>query len=217
MTDRSAPIVLLGGGGHAAVVAESARSAGWSIVGFLDDDDRTAEATANVGLEFLGRTCDLSSVIQSLPDGVAVHAAVGDSDLRKRWLEQASSLPIVTIIDATAVVSPSATIGGGVFIAPLAVVNARANIGEGVIINTSAVIEHDCVVEPFCHVAPGAILAGAASVGGSSLIGAGAVVCPGVRVGEAAVLGAGAVATRDVPDGCCAVGVPARADAGVSR
>jgi acetyltransferase-like isoleucine patch superfamily enzyme len=42
-------------------------------------------------------------------------------------------------------------------------------------------------------------------------VGAGATILPGVRIGAGARVGAGAVVLRDVPDGHCVVGVPARA------
>ena len=35
-------------------------------------------------------------------------------------------------------------------------------------------------------------------------------VCAGVTVGDDVIIGAGAVVVRDLPDGCVAVGVPAR-------
>jgi acetyltransferase-like isoleucine patch superfamily enzyme len=35
-------------------------------------------------------------------------------------------------------------------------------------------------------------------------------ILPGVTIGEGAVIGAGAVVTKDIPDKCLAVGVPAR-------
>lgn len=41
-------------------------------------------------------------------------------------------------------------------------------------------------------------------------IGIGAIIMPGVTIGKGAVIGAGSVVTKDVPDYCIAVGVPAK-------
>lgn len=41
-------------------------------------------------------------------------------------------------------------------------------------------------------------------------IGIGSIILPGVTIGEGAVIGAGAVVTKDIPDYCLAVGVPAK-------
>ena len=41
-------------------------------------------------------------------------------------------------------------------------------------------------------------------------IGIGSIIMPGVTIGKGAVIGAGAVVTKDVPDNCLAVGVPAK-------
>lgn len=47
-------------------------------------------------------------------------------------------------------------------------------------------------------------------IGRGSWIGAHSTITPGVTIGAGAVLGAGGVATRDVPNGTVACGVPAR-------
>ena len=41
-------------------------------------------------------------------------------------------------------------------------------------------------------------------------IGIGSIIMPGVTIGKGAVVGAGAVVTKDVPDHCLVVGVPAK-------
>ena len=41
-------------------------------------------------------------------------------------------------------------------------------------------------------------------------IGIGSIIIPGVTIGKGAVIGAGAVVTKDIPDYCIAVGVPAK-------
>jgi acetyltransferase-like isoleucine patch superfamily enzyme len=48
------------------------------------------------------------------------------------------------------------------------------------------------------------------SIGAGAWLGHGAVICPGVTVGRNAVIGANSVVRDDVPDGCVAVGAPAR-------
>lgn len=41
-------------------------------------------------------------------------------------------------------------------------------------------------------------------------IGIGAIILPGVTIGKGAIIGAGSVVTKDVPDYCLAVGIPAK-------
>jgi sugar O-acyltransferase (sialic acid O-acetyltransferase NeuD family) len=209
---RRRVVILLGGGGHAAVVADAALARGWEVAGFLSD---SAGNVREGSLTRLGSLADLAAVVgrRAVDDGaILLHAAVGDAELRRRWLDLASDWPTDPIVHPSAVVSPSAMIGPGVFVGPLAVVNAGAVLDRGVIVNSGAVIEHDCRVGAFAHVAPGAVLTGAAIVGEGSLIGARAVVLPGMVVGRGATVGAGAVVIEPVPDGVVARGTPARWD-----
>jgi sugar O-acyltransferase (sialic acid O-acetyltransferase NeuD family) len=210
MSERGWPLLLLGGGGHAAVVAESARAAGWNVIGCLDDEEGSKAAASVIGLTRLGRSGQCRDILAAHPVGTCLHAAVGDADRRRDWLDAFRDLPLATIIDPSANVSPSAQIDDGVFIAPRAVINARARLGRGVIINTFAIVEHDCHIDPFSHIAPRAVLCGKVRVGKASLIGAGAIVCPGVTIGPRTTVGAGAVATTDIDGHCTVVGVPAR-------
>ncbi len=205
-------LVLLGGGGHAAVVAEAARTCGWTIVGYLDDGPAT-EAARLVGLQHLGAIHDLDR----FPTAALGHAAVGDGALRRRWLDALGDLVAPAIVHESAVVSPSARLAEGCFIGPRAVVNARATVGRGVVVNTGAIVEHDCVLGAFCHIGPGAALGGAATVGEEATVGLNASILRRVRIGASATLGAGGVAVRDLPQGVTAVGIPAREFAQTSR
>ncbi len=205
-------LVLLGGGGHAAVVAEAARSCGWTVTGYLDDGEAT-EAARLVGLQRLGAIRDMDR----FPAGALGHAAVGDGGLRRRWLDALGDLVAPAIVHASAVVSPSARLAEGSFIGPRAVVNARATVGRGVVVNTGAIVEHDCVLGAFCHIGPGAALGGAATVGEEATVGLNASILRRVRIGASATLGAGGVAVRDLPQGVTAVGIPAREFAQTSR
>lgn len=47
-------------------------------------------------------------------------------------------------------------------------------------------------------------------IGNGSWIGACSIILPGVVIGSGCIIGAGALVTRDVPDNCKAIGVPAK-------
>jgi serine O-acetyltransferase len=80
----------------------------------------------------------------------------------------------------------------------------------GIVINPSAVIGFNCTLRQ--NVCIGSRYCGddAPRVGDNVDIGVGAVVIGAIRVGNNVRIGANAVVLRDVPDGCIAVGVPAR-------
>ena len=204
-------LVLLGGGGHAAVVAETAKAAGFVVLGYLDDAELPAGAPESpiVGFKRLGALADLPRVMSDHRHAF-FHAAVGDNSLRIKWLDLPAPRGTPAIIHPSAIVSPTAKVEEGAYVGARAVINARALVRRGAIVNTAAIIEHDCTLEPFCHCGPGSILAGNVKVGGVALVGAGAIVIPGVSIGQGATLGAGAVAISDVPAGATAVGVPAK-------
>ena len=48
------------------------------------------------------------------------------------------------------------------------------------------------------------------TIGDNVFVGAGTIVLPGVSIGNNVVIGAGSIVSHDIPDGCVAVGNPAR-------
>lgn len=214
MTSSDRALVILGAGGHAAVVAESAARAGWRVVG-IASRDRPEAAGPFAGAEWLGdpdAADGRAKIAEQVARGAALHAAVGDASVRERWFAAfGGAAAFTTLTDPTAVVSASARVGRGAFLSTHAVVHARSEIGVGAIVNTGAVVEHDCVIGDFAHVSPGTILCGAVRVGRGAQVGAGAVVIPNRVIGDGATIGAGAVVIRDVAAGVTAVGVPAAA------
>ena len=200
-------IEVLGAGGHAKVVIEALVALGHSAsrIGIRDDRQELA------GTQILG--CDVKVPTLPLDPRVRlVHAAVGCSALRRRWLSDSGLRPDqwFTIVHPKSCVSPTSRIGEGAFIAAMALVGPDARIGRSTILNHGSSVDHDCWVGSFVHLAPSSTLCGGVSIGDDVLVGAGAVVLPGVRVGHRAVIGAGAVVATDVADGTTVVGVPAK-------
>ncbi len=216
--DNATPgrLALVGGGGHARVVCESARLAGWRLAGVYDDCETPAlcqDVGDGVGENALERLAPIAELSDSLASDTSFILAVGSITLRRRLLD---AMPdgfgdrAGTVVHPGAIVSAGAQLGAGVYVGPGAVINSGATIGAHAIINSGAIIEHDVEVARGVHVAPGAAVGGSARLGEDALVGLGARVLPGVRVGAGALVGAGAVVVEDVTVGRRVAGVPAR-------
>ena len=200
-------LLIIGGGGHGAVVAEAAIASGsWSEILFLDD-----ELTGQCVLDHpvAGSVSELSGF---LDDNTESLVAIGNNRQRLELLDRISENDgaTATVIHPKAWISPSATISPGVVICAGVIVNARASIGPGCILNTGATIDHDCVIHAGAHISPGANLAGCVTIGMRTWVGIGSSVREGINIGKDSIVGAGAAVVEDVNDGVSVGGVPAR-------
>jgi len=190
------------------MVLEAARAAaGWSGYRVCDDD-----VAKHGGMLLDQNIAGGRDWLLAHRDRVAVVPAIGGNRLRMaliEWLEE-EAFAIASIVHPGAIVSPSASMGAGVFVAPGAVVGARTRLEIGVIVNTHASVDHDCTIGAAVHVGPGAHLSGGVRVGELSLIGVGSCARPGAVIGNNCIVGAGAAVVGDIEDGATVVGVPAR-------
>ena len=141
--------------------------------------------------------------------------AVGLGLARRQLAERFASHKPATIIAASAIVSPSASIGEGSVICDYSLVNHSAVVGRHVQLNCFSQLSHDCIVGDFVTFAPHVSCNGWVEIGDDVTIGAGAVIRNGsasrrLRIGKGATIGMGAVVLDDVPAGGTVVGVPAR-------
>jgi sugar O-acyltransferase (sialic acid O-acetyltransferase NeuD family) len=208
----SLPIIVIGAGGHAAVVADALLAAGEAVLGFTDAD-RSRHGSRLCGLPVLGD--DEAELGAHTPGRARLANGIGgvrDTSLRRRVQQrlEAQGWQFVEVRHPSAIVSPFARIGEGVQLLAGCIVQAGADVGTGCIVNTAAVIEHDCRLGEQVHVAPRALLCGGVEIGTRSHVGAGAVVRQGLRLGDDTVIGAGAVVLQDFAGAGTLVGVPAR-------
>ena len=201
-------IVLYGAGGHGKVIADAAEKEGrFVIAGFLDDKTQGMV----FGIPVLGGKHVLSTLKEQGIEGAVVCIGAGDARKTAQEMLKRAGLQIVTIRHPSAQVARGASIGEGTVLMPGAVVGPDSVVGDGCIINTSATVDHDCVIGAFTHIAPGAHLAGGITIGALSHIGIGSAIKEGVTIGSNVLVGAGSVVIDDLPDGCTAYGVPAKA------
>lgn len=208
------PVIVIGSGGHAAVVADALLASGKQVIGFTDTDP-TRYGQLLCGLPVLGSDHvlqDRDRAALRLANGIGGTGSAESKNVRRAVQENLESLGwrFVGVRHPSAIVSRFASVGDGVHLLASCVIQAGAVIGDGCIVNTAAVVEHDATIGRYTHVACGAVLCGAVSIGTGSHIGAGAVVRQGVRLGDEVVVGAGAVVVEDSQCGATLVGVPAR-------
>jgi sugar O-acyltransferase (sialic acid O-acetyltransferase NeuD family) len=206
------PLILVGAGGHASVLAEVLNILQHSLVGFTDI--RAADADSLLtGLNYLG---DDASVLSShAPTAIRLVNGLGSSgEITRRAMIfkyfTTEHYQFTNIIHPTAWLSPSAKHGQGLQMLAGAIVNAGATLGENVLINSRAIIEHHCKIDNHSHIASGAVICGDCHIGHSVHVGAGAVVNQGITIGDGAIIASGAVVITDVPAGSLVAGVPAQ-------
>ncbi len=223
MSTSLPPIIVIGAGGHARVVADALMAAGAQVLGFTDADP-ALHGRQVLGLPVLGGDEVLASQRPSevlLANGIGGAGRVADAgrvSLRRRIQQQLmdQGWRFAGVRHPSAVVSRFAQVHEDAQLLPGCVVHTGASIGQGAIVNTVAVVEHDAQVGAWCHVAPRALLCGEVLVGEGCHVGAGAVVRQGLALGPGTVVGAGAVVVRSSEGGVVLLGVPARVAKGVA-
>lgn len=208
------PVIVIGAGGHAAVVAEALRAAGTEVLGFTDPDT-SLHGSLRVGLPVLGG--DEALAMHSpervrLANGMGFVSGSGSASLRARIQQrlQAMGWTFAPVIHPRALISRHASLASDAQVLAGAIIQPGAAVGAGTIINTAAIVEHDTVVGAWCHIATRATLCGQTRVGDGCLVGAGAVLRQSVTLGADTVVGAGAVVLRNSAGGETLCGVPAR-------
>jgi sugar O-acyltransferase (sialic acid O-acetyltransferase NeuD family) len=203
--------VVIGSGGHAAVLVDALLAGGATVIGLTDAD------AARHGAEVCGRPVlgDDSALARfdvqkvALANGVG---SIGDPSARRALQArlEGAAWRFETVRHPAAIVSPFADITDGAQLLAGSIVQARARVGAGCIVNTRSVVEHDVTLGAFTHIAPGAVICGDVHVGVDCHIGAGAVIRQGIAIGDGTIVAAGAVVVRDHAGGGLLAGVPAR-------
>jgi acetyltransferase EpsM len=206
-------LIVVGGGEHARVVLEAARSCPerWTILGYVAPQV-SPETEARFSIRWLG---DDAAVLATRAKQARFIIGVGSTAVTRAREELAArydeaGVSWATVIHERAIVSTDARVEAGVLVAAGAVINGGASVGRHCIVNTGAIVEHDAAVEELTHVGPGAILGGGARIGAGSYLGLGSRIRDHIALGARVLVAMGAVVVADVGDDDVVLGVPAR-------
>lgn len=198
--DKNRPVIILGAGGHATVVADALRQSGRKIIGLLTPD-------AKPGAELCGSIVlgDDQALDEYSPDAIELANGIGAMPGNNaRWHQSAQMRELgyrfISVIHPSAVIAEGVALAEGVQIMAGAVIQPGVGIGRDSIINTGVLLDHDCVIGGSCHIAPGAVCSGGVRMGDGVHLGTGSVIIQGISIGLGSVVAAGSVVYRDISD-----------------
>lgn len=199
---KAKEVIVIGAGGHAAVVIATLKDAKRKVALAIDDDEDRWDDDI-LGVPITGPI----SWAKQFEDCEAV-IGIGDNAAREK-LAKSLGLTWTKAVHSKAHVHSSVVVANGAVVFCGAIVQPRVAIGPHAILNTACTVDHDCIIQDFAQIAPGAHIGGNVKVGKGAFIGIGASIAHGIEIGEGSVIGAGAAVIKNVPPGVLVAGVPA--------
>lgn len=182
----------------------------WEILGYVDISDQYGDVQVGDKIyPYLGDDDYLLAYREKMNVGLSV----GNSALRKKIAEKLMmnpNLEFPNLILSNTCICSDVQMGKGNVISMDCRVSTNVVLGDFNFLNMGAVICHDGRLGDYVTMSPGAWLAGNVTVGNGTELGMGTRVIQGNSIGNNVITGAGSVVIRDLPDGCKAVGVPAK-------
>lgn len=138
--------------------------------------------------------------------GLGYHHLGLRKEICRQLLGKKVRLP--SFIHRTAYISPTASIGFGVYIYPMSNIDQSVQIEDGVVLNNSTTISHNSIIGTSTFIGPGVTIAGNIKIGRQCFIGAGSVISNNVTLGDNVRIGIGSNITKDIADNLSAIGNP---------
>jgi tetrahydrodipicolinate N-succinyltransferase len=115
-------------------------------------------------------------------------------------------VPPFSIIHPSAIVSDSARVAPGNYIAANVVISSFAKLLGSNIINYNSTIGHHSIINGHCIINPGARISGNVNLGSSCLIGSNAFLFQGISIGKNCIIDALTYIDKDLPERMIASG-----------
>lgn len=147
-------LLIIGAGQYGMVAKEIAESMKcFERIDFVDDVCASA----------VGKIGDIEKLIHEYDSAVV---AIGNSELRLNLIKRLCDIgyEVPSLIHEKAYVSPSAKIGIGCFIEPMAVVHTAVEVETGCILSAGVILNHNSTVHEGCHINCGSVVMARAEI-----------------------------------------------------
>ena len=208
---KSKDIYIIGASLYGEVILELAEQCGYIVKGFYDDDLQKSNKKIS-GLPVIGDTKVLFSNKKNL-EGLNFAVAIGHNNIRRTLLEKIREGGGLTpnLIHKTVEISPSASIGKGVYINAYSIIWTKVRIEDDCLFSPHVLISHHAVIQKGSFVANMSVVGMGVVVGKDVLVGMGSTIMSGIKsIGESSIIGAGSVVIHDVLPNTTVAGVPAK-------
>lgn len=205
-------IVIVGAGGFGREVktiidAINGREMTYNFLGFYDDGIK--KGTLVNQFPVLGTIDDLNA----LGAPTAVVLGIGNPAVKSSIVEKLDNqlLGFPAIIHPNAIISDDAVaIGHGTIICAGNILTCNIEIGRFVTLNLMCSVGHDTLIGDYASFMPAVNISGEVTIEEKVYVGTGAKIINQLTIGRCAIIGAGAVVSKNIPENCTAVGIPAK-------
>lgn len=196
-------LVIVGSGGHAAVVLDASNQMKtWENIIILDNQTDGVFLTVD----------DLYANRKKYLETHDIFVAIGDNFIRENFLNELAKegFSLATVIHPSSIIADNVILDEGTIVLAGVILNPNVRVSKGVIVNTGARLDHHSKIGDFTHVCPGTVLAGDVTIGSRCFLGTGSIVSNQVNIADNVSLGAGCVVVKSITEPGTYVGVPAR-------
>lgn len=208
------PLYIIGAGGAAKeiyllVKACNKLHAAYDFKGFVDISEETylkigiTEHPIIKEFDFLSKSEGKISVVFGLGDANKIRKIV-------HLYKKHKHLEFPNLIHPNVILDESVELGEGNIITTQCIFTADISLGSFNYINRAVHVGHDCAIGSYNVINPCAVISGGINIGDENLIGTNATILQYLKIGSKNKIGAGAVVTKNVENGSCMIGVPAK-------
>ncbi len=205
------PVIIFGSGTMALHALDIFKSHDIVVYGFLDDDeDRHGELIDDISV--LGNTDDhgFLKLINKKAEAFIALEELEDREKAIEMLKEDRKTMPMNAIHNSAIISASASIGHGNFVAAGVVIQAFTVIDQHVQIFANSSIGAKSKISNFVQIGQNVSIGDEVEIGEGVYIGANATIISGVKIGKNAKIGPGSVVIHEVEDEARLFGNPAQ-------